>query len=605
MINFKSINIEGFGSFVQPTEFKLNRNGLTIIRGRVGAGKTTIPSALCWCGFGTGLKNKSSIETWEELRTPEYQGTKVELNFTKGNKEYTIIRCLNYKGKIEKVKGGNNLFIKVDGSLLHNERNKNDKQDFINELLGYSFSLFTNSIVFGQRMKKIIEESGPTKKKIFEEAFEVTFIEEAKKSVKSELDKTQGLIGKLNVKVEELETKASELKGDIKDALEDEKEFKANKKKRINEAKIDLKELQAKKLKLDNIENKVSEVDVEAIKERNRVLADNIKDAKKANNKIKEYLEKIVELEAEETKLYKEPKEDIKICPTCGGTLSFKASKKLTKKRKDRLDELKIEIDRRRDKFMQMDKVDKDKLEKEVNKNLEKLNKHKIDLALAKVNKVQQSECAEQIIKAKRKLTEARNERLIVNSTKYEHRLTKVNKKLSLYSKQMKTLKDSREIDAWLISDPLSNTGLKAYIFDNLLGEVNNYLNEYSKILGFKVEFGIDLQSSRKDFYQNIIKDNIMIMYDDLSGGQKQLVDTSVALAIHSVISSIRPVNVLFMDEPFEGLDEETIETVAELLDYKCKQQCLYLITHHSSFNPINAKEITMRLSPEGHTIVS
>lgn len=55
MIEFKKIIIEGFCS-IGTLELPLNNNGITIIKGANGLGKTTIFSALVWVLYGKTLK---------------------------------------------------------------------------------------------------------------------------------------------------------------------------------------------------------------------------------------------------------------------------------------------------------------------------------------------------------------------------------------------------------------------------------------------------------------------------------------------------------------------------------------------------------------------
>lgn len=604
MIDFKNIQIEGFGSIIKTLDFKLNRRNLSIIRGRVGSGKTSIPSAMVWCIYGSTLKAKSSVETWEELRFEGYKGTKVELSLdAKGNK-YTFIRCMNYKGKIHKIRGGNQIFILKNGELIHTERNKFDKQKFILDIIGYSHSLFMNSIVFGQRMKKIVEESGPIKKKIFEEAFEIAFIEQAKLATKEKLDKSDSLIGKYSVKLEDKVDRLEDLKEDLEDAKEDETEFKKRKKDRLSKLNVLLKENDTKVITIQNNIDGIKDYDVKVLKNEKDKLD---KELNKANNIGKKYtklLDKIREVEDEETLLNAEAGKDITECETCGSKLSFKKSKKLTQNRNNRLILLGDKADKLRDKQFNSKRIDTAHIEKKINKNTKLIYKAKGNKQLLSNYKENLTDSVNRGLSISGEIKEVRDEKLIIRSKKLSTKISKMLKQIAKINKKVDTIREKRSTQEWLIKDPLSNNGLKAYVFDSLLGKVNRHLAEYSSILGFKVEFGIDLESTRKDFYQTITRDDIIIMYEDLSGGQKQLVDTSVALAIHSVIATIRPINVLFMDEPFEGLDEETIETVAELIDYKCKEQCLYLITHHSSFNPTGAKEILVKLSPEGQTVV-
>ena len=195
MVIVNSVTAEGFGSIIKRLVFPLNIEGLNIIRGRVGAGKTSIPSALYWGLYGKSLKKGSTIETWEELRGKEYKGTMVNIDFNIGKNHYQVIRCISYKGKImpkeykgKNPNGGSGLWLIINGERDF-EKNKIIIQKKIIDILGYSPDLFINSIIYGQRLKRIIEESGPNKKKLFDEAFQTMFIDKAK--TKAEIEKKE------------------------------------------------------------------------------------------------------------------------------------------------------------------------------------------------------------------------------------------------------------------------------------------------------------------------------------------------------------------------------------------------------------------------------
>ena len=194
--------------------------------------------------------------------------------------------------------------------------------------------------------------------------------------------------------------------------------------------------------------------------------------------------------------------------------------------------------------------------------------------------------------------------KLEIKSDKFLEKTQQVELKIKKLNRSIKKLEIEDNLLEWLIKDPLSNSGIKAYIFNSLLSKVNYRLEEYSELLGFNIEFGIDMDSNSKDFYQMIYKNDLIIPYSDLSGGQKQLVDTSVALAIHDVISSIRPTNILFLDEPFEGLDNESVELISEIITHKAKKQCLFLITH-LPFNPTNSSTIHFSIDDKGRTAIN
>lgn len=610
MIQFEKLTIEGFGSIVKPLEFNLNQEGLNVIRGRVGSGKTTIPSALSWCLFGQSLKEKSQIRTWEELRTKDFKGTKVEVEFIKGNHKYQIIRCEAYKGYVVgKQRGSSKLYILRDGEDVvnidekpYNEiKGKKDQQAVIEKILGYSFDLFKSSIIFGQKMKRIIEETGPQKKKIFEEAFDAGFIEDARNNEKEELAKLEDAKDDLEDKVLDLQEKVEERKELLEEALEDEANFEKEKKIAIRELREEVLEYETEIEKIKKEEYKGSTKRVDKLI---RDLEATINSASVTNAKYDSLKRQIRETKNKLKKKKKELKQPVHICPTCGNEMNKVVTKRYKKQLRIDISDLSSKITQLKEERKGIEKIDtveKQTLVKELRRERDIINSKIIQSRERKKSLPRLIEKSHQLRRNIRKLE---SKKLKIRSNIHKTKIEELEKKTGKLKRQIKQLSKEIEIKKWLIRDPLSNSGIKAYIFDNLLADVNIRLEEYSRILGFKVEFGIDLQSKNKDFYQAILKDDIIIPYQDLSGGQKQLVDTSIAFAIHDVISSIRPTNIIFLDEPFESLGDEEIELIEELIENKSKNKTLFLITHHKSFNPRNANEIIFKLNKEKHTMI-
>ncbi len=215
MIKFKEITIEGFGSIQGPLTIKFNTRGLVIIRGENGVGKTTILSALVWCMYKELIKRGSSVLTWEHKRPKNYRGVMVSVSFDREEVSYEIIRCCEYTGKIEGVAGKNRVFLYKNNKLGDDKGVKDINQTIIG-LLGMTPSLFCTSILFGQKMQRLIEMEGPKKKQVLEEAFEVTYINKAQDLAKKERDKKNkeyieqyrkltGLTATLTAKQSELE----------------------------------------------------------------------------------------------------------------------------------------------------------------------------------------------------------------------------------------------------------------------------------------------------------------------------------------------------------------------------------------------------------------
>ena len=178
MIQFGNIIIEGFCS-IPYLELNLGSKGITVIRGATGEGKTTILSALVWGAYGKNLKGKSDVNTWEKYRPKNYNGTKVEIYFGKDGKTHKITRCLKYKGEVNGAKGKDRLIYEIDAVEV-SEKNRGEIQALINADLGMSYSLFMNSILFGQGMKRLIQESSSDQKDLFEEIFELGYISKAR-----------------------------------------------------------------------------------------------------------------------------------------------------------------------------------------------------------------------------------------------------------------------------------------------------------------------------------------------------------------------------------------------------------------------------------------
>ncbi len=193
----KDITVEGFRSVVRPLTFSLDKRGFNLLRGDNGSGKTSIIEAIPWTLYGINLKNTLSeqVISWEEVRTAAFRGTRGIINVESDGKEYKIARHINFKGETEGLKGGDKLMVFEDGKLIGT--GKKEMQEFIDNLLGVNSKVFLNSVLFGQRMKRLIESDGKDKRQLFEELFDVEWIDLIKQEA-SEDKKT------LDLKLEDL-----------------------------------------------------------------------------------------------------------------------------------------------------------------------------------------------------------------------------------------------------------------------------------------------------------------------------------------------------------------------------------------------------------------
>ena len=584
------MEVNGFAS-IHKENFNWNQNGLNIIQAPNGYGKSKFIDALSWCLYGKSLSG--SIEPWPHKRHKKYKGTRVKVIFASELGNHEVIRCKDFKGDVLGAKGNNRLIFRTGGEAT-DEKKKEKIQLEIQESLGYSFDLFKNSIIFGQKIKRLITETGPNKKKIFEEAFEMSYIPQAKAMVEKEKKTIELTYYKQKSKVEGLQEKLEDKKEALESELKMVNSFEDDKDTEIIEITKEYKKVMKKYKKLKSPkENEVEIADYLEVKEKELKKLDEGKLNKKSG-KLEAEIERLtnegVSITSDITNL--EDSLDLlpEACSNCG--------KKFTKK------EQQIEHKKIKDEvlFLRQDYTKLVDLLSNTRGQIKKLNSTISSITSIKESIILYKEKSE-ILEAKDNLStqgeslngkiEKIKQKSLKNSTKkYTRDIKRIKKALKPEKKLLKKLKKDLEIKNWLINDPLSNNGLKAFIFNKMLDKLNEKLSYYSKFIPFKVLFDLDMDSHHKNIDTYVMDGDSPVPFEDLSGGQQQAVNIVTAFSIHDVVSEGKDCNLLIMDELFESLDKDNIEIMSELIQDKSKNKALFLITHRAEFNPTNANFI-------------
>lgn len=561
MIQFGNIIIEGFCS-IPYLELNLGSKGITVIRGATGEGKTTILSALVWGAYGKNLKGKSDVNTWEKYRPKNYNGTKVEIYFGKDGKTHKITRCLKYKGEVNGAKGKDRLIYEIDAVEV-SEKNKGEIQALINADLGMSYSLFMNSILFGQGMKRLIQESSSDKKDLFEEIFELEYISKARDIAKGYYTEALREYNEISQKY----SLSKEKKQSIQRMLDDLKK-QANHVKNDLSSRVKVLEKKLSLLAKAKKENELKETvtyknrieqRIQEARDNQKELLNKINDAKKKTRvSLEEFIGVII-------KLLK--RGDIK-----------NSLKRLMEVKKAFGD-----IERLQDKCSKLaDKISnyRDKLEELRDQEYE-ANKVQRDIDLTHVE-------------IKKLLSEKRAGVNLGLIKKYKTQLSTISDKLQSIESEMEEKRAKVDNYKWVMDDPLGNRGIKAFLFESSLDILNEILESYSEVLGFSILFYVDIQGVKKDFNTQIIMDGIEVSYEELSGGQKTLVNIAMAFAMNEVMTKAKGINIAFLDEVFENLSSEYVDLVIGLIRKIYKDKTLYLISHHESLPIPNARVITV-----------
>ena len=554
MLSFMNMDVVGFCS-IETLHLQLNPTCTILIKAPNGKGKSTILSALVWAIYGKNLKGVSDVNTWKEVRPKDYKGTMVQVFFQKDTHTYKIIRCQKYEEVLEDgAKGKDRLVFIKDGDII-DIKGKGKIQDAINREIGLSYTLFMNSIMFGQGIKRLIQESNSDKKKIFEEVFDLEFLNLAKGIA---LQDKNNIVAQIN----EVEHQSQLLKKELeanKEAYFDLRDREKSFKKKNREERKSLKQDREKLTKLLIQKQKQIKDEVDAsikikIKNQNKLISDirgKLNNAKKISNvSLKEVIkELVIQLEGGN---YKRALRDAKSIYNAFSDIE-KYEKKYSKA-KDRLEEL--------------ENVD------------ERYKKLKSDC----------DDIADDLASIDEDLAKLKQEKLKVMSPKYKQKLKEIRKNLRKVDEDFHNKELELENYNWLINDPLGNNGIKAYLFDSSLEFLNRTLDKYSEVLGFRIEFNIDLGTARKDFVTLIERDGMIMDYDELSGGEKQLCNVAMAFAMNESLTASKGINIAFLDEVFESLSSDNVEVVTSLIRHIFKEKTLFLITHLDSLPLGNTK---------------
>lgn len=538
MITLLKLHVEGFCS-ISELELPLNQGCTILIKGPNGFGKSSIFSAIVWGLYGKNLKGKPDVTTWKEKQSKDYHGVKVEVFFQKDGVVYKIIRCQNYQLTLDDgAKGKDRLLLYKDTDIV-NVKSKPQIQDEIVKAIGMSYNLFINSIMFGQGLKRLIQETNADKKKIFEEIFDLEFINEAKSSA---INLRSNILQEYRDVENQLSSYDRELKS-LEDTYNDIKEQEDNEE---NELLSTKKKLQAKK--------------------------------KEYGDSLTEFTFKPDHLKAAKNKLDAlkiEHKESMSVFKTDIEGLINDLYKDLQNKNLNaaliKVSKLKVNFEKSH------------KLEKQVIKAQEKVddlnikNKEYMEV----YNKLQ--DVLDDLITVKEELDKLKASKGNNLSHKYKQKIKDIKESLSKLDDTRKSLKIQLDNYNWVIDDPLGNQGIKAYLFDSSLNLINEALDRYSEILGFRIEFTIDLDSTRKEFSTLIERDSHIIEYEELSGGEKQLINVAMAMAMNEALTSSKGINIAFLDEIFESLSYDNIELTLSLISKVFENKTLFLISHHEN----------------------
>lgn len=633
-VHYSKITIEGFQSICKPMSFKLDNVGLNLIKGVNGVGKSTVFNAVLWAEYGGNMKK--SVASWLDVRTDGFRGTRVVIERTDGEYDYMIVRHLAFKGTTKGLAGGDKLMIfkKLTGSggftdadLVGDGLHKTDMQLMIQDQIGMDSRTFLNSIIFGQRMASFVETDNKDKRALFEQLFNVGFVDNARLLAKEEEAKLMSEISVVETRYEGVEKSLEELQAKLIEQTEVIEEFETVKKGRIKVAKDNLDESKAAiattKKAIKQYQDQLAKYDLNKAEELQEELDNHQQLAKVAKQTLSESEIEVDDIQKEITKAIKN-RQDLErqlteINTTCPSCLQALPKSKIELVKKNISDQIKKEQEVEKTQSARLEIAKKHNVAKlmvdsEIKKSIAKVQESldtystdKEEAATTKANLAHKESRLKEIelglIKLQTALKteqDAKPPKIDLDTTR--NKIQELSDNIESFADDIETRQYRLTRVQWWITKGFGVSGLKAFVFNAMLAQLNLFSHKYSARLGFRVEFSIDMTKASKPFQTLIYKGDTIKDYEDLSGGQKQRVDIVIAFAMHDLISFNSDINILVMDELFEGLDNEGVEAAFELIREKAEQKSVYLITHADFVDTLNSRSVTFELDEEGST---
>lgn len=632
-LKFKSINIEGFSSFVRKQTFLLDRGGINLIFGDNGNGKTTMFSALMWVLFKINLKGVSNVASWEHLRGEEWAGTRVVITLNTDEVDYMIVRHVKFTGTTKGIKGGDKLMIFVNGELLGDEQHKGDQEDYIERvILGINSTIFTNSLLFGQRMKRLVEASNEEKRELLEATFETLWINAAKEKASRESAMVTTELNTIDKELAVLESSKVTYDDQIFKAENVVAEFE---KQRYADILVKKENLTKKKKELEELKKEITSNETLMLAESSdtTALEEEIETLKKDKKGFEAKQEEGINLEVglrteieysiRLIKKFQEEKEHTTdTCLTC----------------KQKLKDIKIEtvlatldsnIKKEQDVIAVLEQQLEDKLKpyfvliEKIELATTNIKAKELELKDLKTNNQTLKDLETKLIQQRTSVGFIEETILTLNTdiknikskkapeldiTHLKTSLGGITSNLEVINKiKQEKSEYYKQLTFW-VDKGFGANGLKAYIFKAMLENLNVATQQYASRLGAYVRFSIDTTKSRNNFVTTCIKKEIFIDasgkesiieveadYKELSGGERQRVDICLAFGFHDMVKFKVDANILIMDEIFENLDAKGVEIVFDLIRLKTTDaKSIYAITHLSQLDTLNAKSITI-----------
>lgn len=174
-----TLEMTAFGSYAEKTElpFSQLRQGLYLVTGDTGAGKTTLFDAIAFALYGEASGSDRSADTMHCDYVSKAVDTVVKLRFSQSGKEYTVTRSIHFPRR----RGDENQFGQREISALLTEPDRDPTEGAervtrrIEELLGLNAGQFRKIVMLAQgEFREFLKADSDRKNEILGKLFDNT-----------------------------------------------------------------------------------------------------------------------------------------------------------------------------------------------------------------------------------------------------------------------------------------------------------------------------------------------------------------------------------------------------------------------------------------------
>ena len=189
------LSMTAFGPYAEKTviDFRVLDQGVYLITGDTGAGKTTIFDAIVFALFGEGSGSGRSSDMFHSDYVDKFTDTEVELLFSNGGKEYRVVRTIHY----QKKRGGGVGSITKNAVLYQKDELPIEKETAVNsrveKIIGLDEKQFRQIVMLAQgEFRKFLEAKSDAREQILGKLFDHRIYVEFQNRLKSAAEELKG-----------------------------------------------------------------------------------------------------------------------------------------------------------------------------------------------------------------------------------------------------------------------------------------------------------------------------------------------------------------------------------------------------------------------------